>query len=125
MGTMLKQPQIDGIITGVRDDLRHGNYGKAMEAVVIQVGLTLSGKVDPSAGGDGKSSFDWGLAFFGSAIAGFFGLSAWTGHRRRSEQQNVRGRLRGMQRDLKVWQLLHSAGTVHLSVLSSMLNADS
>eukprot|EP00892_Ulva_mutabilis_P011785 jgi/Ulvmu1/897/UM101_0005.1 len=101
VGRQLKQPQIEGIISGIRPDLRDGKYGKAMEAAVIQVGLTLSGKVNPAAGGGDDSSFDWGLAFFGSIVAGFFGLSAWTGFRKKREQKDVRSKLQRMQRDLK------------------------
>lgn len=102
VGTKVKQPQIDGIIRSIRSDLRGEHYGKALEAAVVQVGLTLSDKVDPATGQDGESSFDWGLAFFASIVAGFFGISAWTGHRRSVEQNNIRGRLRGMQNDLNV-----------------------
>ena len=115
VGTKLKQPQIDGIISGIRSDLRNGKYGKAMETTVIQVGLTLSGNIDPSDGSD-ESSFDWGLGFFLSIVAGFFGLSAWTGYRQKRQQQNVRTQLRGMQRDVKVCtpeQLTSHAATGH------------
>lgn len=115
MSSKLKQPQIDGIISSIRSDLRDKDYGKAMEAAVVKIGLTLSDKIDPATGNDGESSFDWGLAFFGSIVAGFFGINAWAGHRRSVEQNNIRGRLRGMQKDLNVCPLSTCSSSLHLS----------
>ena len=101
----LTPQRIQGILEGIKPQLRSGNYGSAVEAAVVEIGLTLAGK-EPSGGSKGGEKGGWrdkllGLTPFG-LFAGLFGFVQLNGWRENRRRRNVTGHLRRLQTDLQV-----------------------
>lgn len=105
---LLPRHKIEALVRGVKPLLRSEKYGKALEKLVIEVGLETSSKAHGGGSGGGRAGGDRdgdasALGIIG-VIAAFFGC-VWVTERNSEENRQrrvVTARLRNLQRDCQV-----------------------
>lgn len=103
---LLSSHRIEALVRGIKPQLRAEKYGKALEKLIVEVGLDLSSKAPGGYGGGGEDDGSWWNWWFPFGFFAFFcGCACFGGWNNSENRQRraVTSHLRSLQHDCQVF----------------------
>lgn len=90
-------------MNGVKPELRSGKYGKALEKLVVEVGLVLASDCEKTGDCVDNDASPWWMPYMGVGVFGaIFAFILRQSRQQQQQQRDVSSKLRRLQKDLKV-----------------------